>query len=748
MSNDKQSTVLVIAQSDDDAQAAVNAGFDATNINNHAHPECAESYLDEEIKHLANNSHVVVVAGSAAKINAQTAAPFKALAQALAHQVYCFSCKFAPVPADPESAKSLSDFAEDEGIQSVSDFILKNCKGFDQPGFKHVIPHSETSSGDYLNYLIPLEVKGKPVLPSVLTQQINNNGEIETKPTNAPYLWLKRNLIVLQKSADGTYSRNPSNGEAPQVISEAEGVTDDRRRVSLRLNANDLSEKEGIGNYGFSGSPAEFLKVARAQRNARMVPTYTVCDEKGWIDVDGSLHYIYGDASIAPENQQQVLPNIGNNKQNVKSAGCAGSYQKWHNAFTQLIKTNPLQAVAAGFAVSSAALHFVPDAEPGILHVYGESSKGKTTTLQVAASLIGRATNPRDTSSWIKGWRTTDNGLEKPLAESNHAPLMLDEIHAAPARTDWQATAYMIANGRGKERMTKNAEARKTSTWCLQVLSSGEVSFADKIKKSCKGQVPGGLAFRVVDLNAGQIDVLSLNDPENWSEIAGKTIDTTAKMAEFVESTFSENYGHAWPLIIQSLRSDKGQEFERIFNAYKQKAEQMLPEDCSTVARRRTKHVAAALAGLELLMHVTGNLDQEWAEKMLEDCATWCFSNVLLAGAEEYSSGNEAQNITETVHASIMSKSAFLHIASKKQNPGNALGWVDDEGTLFLPTRTGFKQVCEEHGLDENRAKQALENEGWKKGRARHPEGGRESSPLTVIKAPGMFKDLTKPQND
>ena len=580
-------------------------------------------------------------------------------------------------------------------------------------------------------------------MPNILIEKMGDEG-IEVKPTNAPYIWLKRNLLVLKKGQDGDYSTNDSDSPS-EVLSEAEGVTDDRRNVVARFKASDLSEKEGISQFGISGSPSEFLKIARAQRNARRVPTIMVASEKGWLKVDGKLHYLYGSTAITPKGEKEVMPNLTNDREGVKSAGPHGDKEKWETVIKQLIKTNPFQAVVMGFATASAGLDFIGDAEPGVLHVYGDSSAGKTTTLQIAASLIGRGTNPRDTSSWIRGWRTTDNGLEKPLADTNHAPLMLDEIHAAPARTDWQATAYMIANGRGKERMKHTTEARQTSTWCLNVLSSGEVSMSEKIRGSTKGQVPGGLAFRVIDLYAGNIKIVDLNDgnKSEWSEIFGKSIENNSDLAESLENTFSTHYGHFWPELIEWLRDTGGEDYNEMYEHYRNVSAQSLPEDASNIAKRRTKHVASAMAGLNSMVRLLGMEDTEDGMNTLKNALSWAIDNMLTAGIENVS-GTEAEGMRESIHSEIMSQIGRFHIEGRTQNPGfnGSLGWVDAYGDLYMPIKTGWNQICANAGLDAERAKDAFKDERWIKSRKRHPSSGSGSSPITCLKAPGMFKNI------
>ena len=74
----------------------------------------------------------------------------------------------------------------------------------------------------------------------------------------------------------------------------------------------------------------------------------------------------------------------------------------------------------ASVAFAGPLLHML-DHESGGFHLYGDSSGGKTTHLQVAASIYG---GPR----LVRSWRSTDNALESIAAAHSDGLLVLGEI--------------------------------------------------------------------------------------------------------------------------------------------------------------------------------------------------------------------------------------------------------------------------------------------------------------------------------
>jgi putative DNA primase/helicase len=106
--------------------------------------------------------------------------------------------------------------------------------------------------------------------------------------------------------------------------------------------------------------------------------------------------------------------------------------------------------------------------EGGGFHIYGDSSKGKSTGMAVACSVFGD-------EIFKQSWRATSNGLEAASAMANDSLLALDEISECNPK-EIGAVVYALANGSGKQRANKNGRARAVTHWRIAVLSNGERS--------------------------------------------------------------------------------------------------------------------------------------------------------------------------------------------------------------------------------------------------------------------------------
>lgn len=138
----------------------------------------------------------------------------------------------------------------------------------------------------------------------------------------------------------------------------------------------------------------------------------------------------------------------------------------------------------------------------GGVHFYGTSSRGKTTTLQVASSVWGPGSDPAHSSdSYLTRWNSTQNALEAIAAAHNDSCLVLDEIGTCDAR-DIGRTIYDLFGGQGRKRLNQNADLKASRTWRTWVLSSGEISSRQKIEEGGQSAKLGH-SIRLLDIPIG-----------------------------------------------------------------------------------------------------------------------------------------------------------------------------------------------------------------------------------------------------
>jgi putative DNA primase/helicase len=166
----------------------------------------------------------------------------------------------------------------------------------------------------------------------------------------------------------------------------------------------------------------------------------------------------------------------------------SGTLNDWQQQIGRLCCGNSRLVFAAAIPFATPLLYLLNEPSGGF-HYHGLSQKGKTTALQVAASVVGCEMN---------SWRTTDNGLEGLAEERCDSLLILDEMAQVDAHAAGKI-AYMVANGAGKGRAAQNGDARHIKRWRTLLLSSGEITLADKMNEA-GAKRRGGQEVRLADI--------------------------------------------------------------------------------------------------------------------------------------------------------------------------------------------------------------------------------------------------------
>jgi putative DNA primase/helicase len=183
----------------------------------------------------------------------------------------------------------------------------------------------------------------------------------------------------------------------------------------------------------------------------------------GWVKNSFVLPY----ASFGPD---EVVfsgdPNIG--------FGCQGN---WKRNVGKLCSGNSRLIFAASVAFA-APLVRVLGIEGGGFHFRGLSSKGKTTALQVAASVCGKVATAPGEDSYLLNWKSTANSFEEVAQSHNDCVMVIDELGQADPKTVGDV-CYTLANGQGKARM-----GRAKRSWRVLFITSGEVSLAEHMAKA------------------------------------------------------------------------------------------------------------------------------------------------------------------------------------------------------------------------------------------------------------------------
>lgn len=262
------------------------------------------------------------------------------------------------------------------------------------------------------------------------------------------------------------------------------------------------------------------------------------------------------------ESQERVILQ-SRNPVNVAAFEAKGTLAEWQQHVGGLCVGNSRLVLAVCTALAGPLLKPL-DEENGGFHLRGESSRGKTKALRVAASVWGSA-------SLMKTWRATSNGLEGVALQQNDTVLLLDELGQCGAKEAADAV-YMLANGEGKARATTSGAARQASRWRLLFLSTGEVDLAQHIAADGHGQtVRAGQEVRFLDIPADGGQGMGL-----FEDLHG--VQSPSAFATTIDTVANQYYGTLGPALLQHLTTNQGLDLFR-----------------ATVASRRDAFVQSAV---------------------------------------------------------------------------------------------------------------------------------------------------------
>lgn len=239
--------------------------------------------------------------------------------------------------------------------------------------------------------------------------------------------------------------------------------------IELQAKGADLTEKH-------VGIVAELLR----QQEKQAIINYTH-NGIGWFDYKGKKHFRSNEVEQYKSEYRGTLPIIP-----------TGSMDSWKQMVGQYVLGTPLEiAIVAG--LSAPVVGFVRDKlnmDNILFHVFGESTTGKTTFLQLAVSTGSHAIVSND--SLCQTWNCTENAMLHKLVGNCGYPVGFDELSVSTT-TDFSKAIYSLANGQSKLRMNSNLQFEPSSSFKTTIISTGECSILDQSSRNT------GLYVRMIE---------------------------------------------------------------------------------------------------------------------------------------------------------------------------------------------------------------------------------------------------------
>ena len=421
------------------------------------------------------------------------------------------------------------------------------------------------------------------------------------------------------------------------------------------------------------------------------------CYRKGSIS-SAPISTNWSDEVISRGNKEDIEFQPERYSPTSSSLRSAGTLEEWQEKIASKCQGNPLLtfALCAGFA--GVLLKFL-GLDSGGFHLFGTTSRGKTTALQVAASVFGNGADPAHSgkSSMARRWNTTANEAEGLAATHNDNLLVLDELGTCTAR-DYSALVYMLTGGQGKAAMDANRNLKPMRAWRVLILSSGEISTRAKISEDRTPR--GGQQVRLLDIRVPEEGVIV--EPHGLAP---------AQFVDQVKRACGECYGTAGPAFVRVL-VENCRNTARLVTAVRSIFDIVRPKLCPpqpTPEQRRAidRIVAVATAGtMASYLGIIG-LKPETIE------AACVFVRDLWIG-DETSIADTTHGVIAVRDFVLKNRARFGEASQDQSFPlhrvANLAGYLDLKSKLLLFTPEGFREACA--GFDPKAVARELDQRG------------------------------------
>lgn len=402
----------------------------------------------------------------------------------------------------------------------------------------------------------------------------------------------------------------------------------------------DIGEREGWRTLKAGGLYVTTKSGLRAtladwlQSQAHRGEIWRIAQATGW--QCGAYLMPDGDIIGTPE-----IPVLFNGRSSAASGyTTSGTVEGWRESVAHLANGN--YSMMTGVAAALAApLIGLAGADGFGIHFYEQSSAGKTTTANVAASLYGNPDVLRLT------WYGTALGLANEAAAHNDALMPLDEIGQGADPVEVYKSAYALFNGTGKLQGAKEGGNRELKRWRTVAISTGEVDLETFIAGAGR------------KAKAGQL-VRLLNIPLSKA-VRFHGHESGKHHADALKDAYQSHHGAAGRAWVQWL-ADHQQEAVNAVREAEARWRGIIPADYGEQVHR----VGARFAILEAAL-MAGRVITGWDEQTCRDAIQYSFN----AWIREFGTGNkEHQQIIEQTEA-FLNAHGLSRFAPFPYDPGS-----------------------------------------------------------------------------
>lgn len=349
---------------------------------------------------------------------------------------------------------------------------------------KMIVEATEAKKEPYIEYR---EKKGLSGLYYIKPKIDNQTGEVIREDEK----WICDNLTLLGQGFEGNQSYyvfkfiHPNTNKPiiePILFSEfgCKSGWDKLADLGLKITAKPYLN--------------ELVEHFHRQSNSPTLQKYCITTQTGW----QNSSYLLPSGEILGDKQTPVLFKYKNSNEGENPYTAQNSVQQWQEQVARYAAGNWAIMLAVATSLSAPLLKKL-DLDSFGVHLYNDSSKGKTTALYVANSIWG---NPKGV---LKIWNNTENAILSYAEQQNDGLLSLDELGQVKDFKELEKIAYSLFNETGRGRLTKDLAQKAIKRWKITALSTGERGLEDFLASNGR-PVHTGQLVRLLNIPTGDTE--------------------------------------------------------------------------------------------------------------------------------------------------------------------------------------------------------------------------------------------------
>lgn len=245
----------------------------------------------------------------------------------------------------------------------------------------------------------------------------------------------------------------------------------------------------GLSDFGISVTSENARNLVRyladiENYNIDLIGTQISTSKLGWIEKE-----------FMPYGSNIIFDSEIRFKDTYESINEFGDEEVWMDLVKRVRKSDRFEPKIYIIGSLASALIEPLNALPFIINLWGDTGKGKTVAIMLAASVWAFPGG----SDYVTDPKSTVTALELRLDFLNNFPMLIDDMAQLKDKYsgDFSELVYMLCSGKGKDRANASMGLNKSTSWRNVILTNGEHSMVTETMQ-------GGAINRIVDVEMAE----------------------------------------------------------------------------------------------------------------------------------------------------------------------------------------------------------------------------------------------------